>query len=81
MMLIVDRKAAVQLFSLALITTLGVRGHTFNLTLTATNHVRGKLYPNNMYRTMADGWMVDANGTASESSWSEVFGGPAKVFM
>ena len=51
----------------------------FNLTITATTRFNGKLYPNDKYGTMVEGWMVDSNGSTSSSSWSTVYGGPAKV--
>ena len=52
---------------------------SFNLTISATARVKGKLYPNDKYGTMASGWMVNANGSTDPGSWSTVYGGPAKV--
>ena len=67
------------LFVRAVALLMGARASNFNLTISATGRMSGKLYPNDKYGTMADGSMVNANGSTSETSWSTVYGGPAKV--
>ena len=51
----------------------------YNFTISATHKFNGKLYPNDKFGTMAEGWMVNANGSSSSSSWSTIHGGPAKA--
>ena len=53
-------------------------GFTLNIVWTA--QFNGKLYPNDMYGSMADGSMVNTTtGATSSTSWSTVYGGAGKV--
>ena len=53
-------------------------GFTLNIVWTAK--FNGKLYPNDMYGSMADDSMLNTTtGATSSTSWSTVYGGAGKV--